>query len=80
MLERLLETLTPLTRGSPPIDDPELARVKGAVFVEPKVVCEIEFTEITKGTKKMRAPVFKGIRDDKFPEDCVLEPATRATR
>jgi hypothetical protein len=27
----------------------------------------------------MRAPTFKGIRDDKAPEDCVLElPASRA--
>ena len=80
MLETLLEKLTPLVRPTPPIDDPELARVKGAVFVEPKVVCEIEYTEITRGTKKMRAPVFKGIRDDKLPEDCVLEPAVGSSR
>jgi bifunctional non-homologous end joining protein LigD len=80
MLETLLEKLTPLVRRTPPIDDPELARVKGAVFVEPKVVCEIEYTEITRGTKKMRAPVFKGIRDDKLPEDCVLEPAVGSSR
>jgi bifunctional non-homologous end joining protein LigD len=80
MLETLLEKLTPLVRPTPPIDDPELAGVKGAVFVEPKVVCEIEYTEITRGTKKMRAPVFKGIRDDKLPEDCVLEPAVGSSR
>jgi bifunctional non-homologous end joining protein LigD len=80
MLETMLEKLTPLVRPTPPIDDPELARVKGAVFVEPKVVCEVEYTEITRGTKKMRAPVFKGIRDDKLPEDCVLEPAVGSSR
>jgi bifunctional non-homologous end joining protein LigD len=80
ILEELLDRLQPLIRPTPPIEDPELARVKGAVFVEPEVVCEIEYTEITKGTKKMRAPVFKGIRDDKLPEDCMLEPVRGATR
>jgi ATP-dependent DNA ligase len=36
-------------------------------------VCEVEYLEITKSTKKMRAPSFKGLRDDKSPEECVLE-------
>ena len=36
-------------------------------------MCEVEYLEMTKGTKKMRAPVFKAMRDDKLPEDCILE-------
>jgi ATP-dependent DNA ligase len=36
-------------------------------------VCEVEYLEMTKSTKKMRAPSFKGPREDKAPEDCVLE-------
>ena len=72
-LERLLETLEPLKRSTPPIADPQLAKVKGATFVEPTVVCEVEYLEITKSTKKMRAPSFKGLREDKTPEECVLE-------
>ena len=36
-------------------------------------MCEVEYLEITKSTKKMRAPSFKGLRDDKSPEECVLE-------
>ena len=72
-LERLMEALEPLVRTRPPIDDPELAKVKGATFVEPVLVCEVEYLEITKSTKKMRAPSFKGMRDDKAPEDCILE-------
>jgi ATP-dependent DNA ligase len=49
--------------------------------VEPEVVCEVEYLEITKSTKKMRAPVFKGLRPDKTPDECVLErPATAARR
>jgi bifunctional non-homologous end joining protein LigD len=72
-LDRVLEALEPLRRPTPPIDDPELARVRGATFVEPQVVCEVEYLEITKSTKKMRAPSFKGLRDDKAPEETVLE-------
>jgi ATP-dependent DNA ligase len=45
------------------------------------VVCEVEYLEITKSTKKMRAPVFKGLRPDKTPDECVLErPMTAAPR
>jgi bifunctional non-homologous end joining protein LigD len=72
-LERLLETLEPLKRSTPPIPDPELRKVKGATYVEPTVVCEVEYLEITKSTRKMRAPSFKGLRDDKSPEECILE-------
>ncbi len=70
--------LDPLVRDTPAIDDPDLAAVKGAVFVEPEVVCEVEYLEITKSTKKMRAPVFKGLRPDKLPDECVLEPLARS--
>jgi bifunctional non-homologous end joining protein LigD len=79
MLSIVQEKLEPLTRDTPPIDDPDLAAVKGATYVEPTVVCEVEYLEFTKSTKKMRAPSFKGLRPDKTPDECVLElPATRA--
>ena len=83
MLERLMDLLSPLESAAPASEDPELAAVKGATFVEPRLVCVVEYLEITKSTGKMRAPSFKGLRDDKAPEDCVLEPApipARATR
>ena len=72
-LNRLREALEPLVRPTPAIDDPELAGVKGATFVEPQLVCEVEYLEITKGTGKMRAPSFKSLRPDKSPDECVLE-------
>jgi len=72
-LARLREALEPLVRPTPAIDDPELAGVKGATFVEPVLVCEVEYLEITKGTGKMRAPSFKGLRPDKTPDECALE-------
>lgn len=73
MLARLLELLGPLVRPDPAAGDPGLAAVEGATFVEPEIVCEVEYQEITKSTKKFRAPSFKGIRPDKAPEDCMLE-------
>jgi bifunctional non-homologous end joining protein LigD len=73
-LARLMEQLEPLVRPTPPIDDPALAKVKGARFVEPQLVCEVEYHEYTRSTGKMRAPSFRGLRPDKAPEDAVLEP------
>jgi DNA ligase D-like protein (predicted ligase)/DNA ligase D-like protein (predicted polymerase)/DNA ligase D-like protein (predicted 3'-phosphoesterase) len=73
-LDRLMAALEPLVRSTPAGEDAaELRKVKGATFVEPQLVCEVEYLEITKSTRKMRAPSFKGLRDDKLPEDCVLE-------
>jgi DNA ligase D-like protein (predicted ligase)/DNA ligase D-like protein (predicted polymerase)/DNA ligase D-like protein (predicted 3'-phosphoesterase) len=72
-LDRVLDRLKPLVRNDPGSPDPDLAEVKGATFVEPTVVCMVEYLEITRSTNKMRAPSFKGLRDDKLPEECVLE-------
>jgi DNA ligase D-like protein (predicted ligase)/DNA ligase D-like protein (predicted polymerase)/DNA ligase D-like protein (predicted 3'-phosphoesterase) len=74
MLADLMAKLEPLVRSDPPIADPKLAAVKDATFVEPELVCEVRFLEMTKSTKKMRAPSFRGMRPDVPPEDCVLEP------
>jgi bifunctional non-homologous end joining protein LigD len=49
---------------------------KDACFVEPKLVCEVEFTEWTSaGT--MRHPSYEGLRDDKPPTDVVREEPVR---
>ena len=70
-LERIVEAMEPLRRADPAVE--ELRDAKGAHFVEPTLVCEVEYLQITKSTRKMRAPVFKGMRPDKLPDDCVLE-------
>ena len=45
---------------------------KGTIFVEPRLVARVELREWTRsGT--MRAPSFKGLRDDKDPQECVRE-------
>jgi len=65
LLQRELE---PLRRPDSPFDGRQPP--KGTVFVEPRLVARVELREWTKsGT--MRAPSFKGLRDDVDPQDCV---------
>jgi bifunctional non-homologous end joining protein LigD len=45
-------------------------------WVNPKFVAQIKFAEWTRD-KKLRAPVFLGLRDDKKPTDVVREASTR---
>jgi bifunctional non-homologous end joining protein LigD len=45
---------------------------KGTIFVEPRLVARVELREWT-GSGTMRAPSFKGLRDDKDPQECVRE-------
>lgn len=71
MLTDLLGRLEPLRRPDPSATDSELASVPEAVFVEPEVVCEVEYHEIT-GAGKMRAPSFKGLRPDVSVASCVM--------
>ncbi len=72
VLGDLVKRLTALEQAEPPIADPDLAAVKGARWVRPELVCEVEYLEMTR-VGKLRAPSFKGLRPDKAPADCVLE-------
>jgi bifunctional non-homologous end joining protein LigD len=69
-LDLLGRALEPLRRDESPFVGRQPP--KGAVFVEPRLVAEIEFREWTR-TGTLRAPSFKGLRDDKDPRDVVLE-------
>jgi bifunctional non-homologous end joining protein LigD len=73
-LRMLGARLEPLRRASSPFDGPvppEHART--AVWVEPRLVIQVAFDRWTRAGR-MRAPVYKGLRDDKDPEDVVREP------
>jgi bifunctional non-homologous end joining protein LigD len=62
--------LEPLRRSDSPFEGRQPP--KGTVFVEPKLVARAELREWTRsGT--MRAPSFKGLRNDMDPQDCVRE-------
>ena len=80
MLSALMDDLAPLVRPTPTIADPELAAVKGATFVEPELVCEVQYLELTSSSGKMRAPSFRGMRPDVLPDECVLEPPAGSKR
>ena len=70
-LNELARRLRPLRRADSPFGEaPKLPR--NALFVEPDLVAEIEFREwTTEGV--MRAPSFKGLRDDKDAVEVVRE-------
>lgn len=68
-LTLLLDKLQPLTIDAPPVDNPPLKKI---TWVNPKVVCEIQYLQLTSGLE-FRAPVFLRLRTDKPPEDCTLE-------
>ena len=74
-LRRLVELLEPLRRDTSPFSP--APRVKDAVFVEPELVAEVEFTEWT-SAGAVRAPVYLGLRDDRDPRDVVREDDPRA--
>jgi bifunctional non-homologous end joining protein LigD len=73
-LRMLAERLTPLRRDTTPFADvvpPEDARF--ARWVEPELVADIEFAAWTK-SGRLRAPAYKGLRNDKDPREVIREP------
>jgi bifunctional non-homologous end joining protein LigD len=70
-IERLLRKLRPLERkASPFLEAPKMPRVRkgDVVWVTPKLVCEVEFSEWTHDGH-LRAPSYIRLREDKPPED-----------
>jgi bifunctional non-homologous end joining protein LigD len=80
-LEEVWKLLTKLETKKNPFYG-EVEALRKVFWVKPELVAEIEFAEWTGGTgegsgPKLRAPVFLGVRDDKDPEDCVLEDSSQ---
>jgi bifunctional non-homologous end joining protein LigD len=67
-VRRMLESRR---RADPPCSGP-LAAEKGTTWVEPVLVCEVEYTEWT-DEGLLRQPVFLRFREDKPPEECVRQ-------
>lgn len=62
-LKEIAELLKPLQTKNKPFAE-KVAQQRNVTWVEPKVVCEVTFSECTEN-QHLRHPVFKGIRDDK---------------
>jgi bifunctional non-homologous end joining protein LigD len=80
-LERLSKLLKPLKRDDSPFIAGERPP-RGAVYVEPELVAEIEFTAWT-AAGVLRHPSYKGLREDKDAREVVREdtpPAAPAKR
>ncbi|HYY75892.1 MAG TPA: DNA ligase D [Gaiellaceae bacterium] len=70
-IDKLMRKLRPLERKSPPFAVvPKMPKVRkgDVVWVTPKLVCEVEFAEWTHDGR-LRAPSYKGLREDKAPEE-----------
>jgi bifunctional non-homologous end joining protein LigD len=73
-LRMLGDKLRPLRRPDSPFASPvPPEHARPAVWVEPRLVVQVAFDRWTKAGR-MRAPVYKGLRDDIDPQDVVREP------
>jgi bifunctional non-homologous end joining protein LigD len=70
-IEKLLRLLKPLERKASPFGFvPKMPKVRQSdvVWVEPKLICEVEFAQWTHDGR-LRAPSYKGLREDKTAEE-----------
>ena len=73
VLRMLTRLLSPLRRVESPFDGPVPPEYAGpAVWVEPRLVIDVTFNRWTRAGR-MRAPAYRGLRDDKNPADVVRE-------
>jgi bifunctional non-homologous end joining protein LigD len=76
-IDRLLARLKPLERSTSPFAvTPKMPKVRkgDVVWVEPELVCQVEFVEWTHDGH-LRAPSYQGLREDKEPEEVTREEA-----
>jgi bifunctional non-homologous end joining protein LigD len=73
-MARLLARMTPLATSTPPVAAPRAA-VRGAHWIEPRLVAEIAFAEFT-GDGVLRHASYLGLREDKPAEAVGIEAET----
>jgi len=71
-LDDLQASLAPLTRATTPFADVPREDARDAHWVEPRLVGEVVYGELT-GPGRMRHPVWRGLRPDKAPEQVAWE-------
>ena len=70
-LAEIYKLMQPLeTKASPFVDPPKTN--EPVQWLKPKLVAEVKFSEWT-ADRRLRHPVFVGLREDKQPEDCRFE-------
>ena len=70
-LKMLWEKMQPLVRAKSPFEE-KSPTGRGHHWIEPKLVCEVRFSDWT-DDGGIRHPAFLGLRTDKKPEDCRKE-------
>src|SRR5262249_52117202 len=71
-LANLHRMFQPLIREKPVVVDPP--RERNIPYLAPRLVAEIAYAELT-SDRKLRQPVFLGLRDDKNPREVMLPEA-----
>ena len=75
LLVDLDSRLRPLRQETSPFSPASTAELRrhapGAAWVNPSVVAKVEYRELT-AAGKLRAPSFKGLREDKSPAECTF--------
>jgi len=75
-LAALHEKLRPLVTSRSALADPP--RQKGVIFLAPRLIAQVSFQEWT-ADRRLRQPVFLGLRDDKRPQEVLLPIAEQAS-
>jgi bifunctional non-homologous end joining protein LigD len=70
-LVSLRERLDEIRRPTPPCVG-AVPQTRGNVWVEPRLVGEVSFSEVT-SAGSLRHPLWIGLRDDKDPSECTRE-------
>jgi len=73
LLASLYQKFQPLVRKEPAFVDPPPE--KGVTYLAPQLVAQIAYEEMT-ADKKLRQPVFLGLRDDKRAKECFFPGET----
>lgn len=74
-LRDLIGRLRPLKQSESPFGDgPRGAAARGSTWVEPVLVAQVRYTELT-DDGRLRHPVFAGLREDKPADEVALEHA-----
>ena len=78
VVKEIHEQLKPLITSQSPFDEIVETNTP-ATWVKPVIVCEVKFTEKTRGGK-LRHPIFVRIRDDKSVEDITVASTRTVTK